>query len=149
MKFIPRLPSHLQLEMCLRRQLACHLAGAGLGGIGVIHNWSIPLLPEISFQTKYGQPPPPLPAPDHPSPITCLLELETYFCFHLFTVLFSFLEHRNRFPFPMCGIWKRKHVSVSKWSPWKWKCVSVSNVLRLETTPIETILENSILNQQP
>jgi hypothetical protein len=41
MKFIPYLPSQLQLEMCWRRQAACHLAGVGLGGIGVICNWFI------------------------------------------------------------------------------------------------------------
>jgi hypothetical protein len=50
MKFIPHLPSQLQLEMCLWRQSACHLAGAGSGGIGVIHKWFI-------------EPPPSLPTP--------------------------------------------------------------------------------------
>ena len=93
--------------------------------------------------------PPPLPEPDHPSSITCLLGLETSFCFHLFTVLFSFLGNGNVFLLPMSGIWKMKRVSVSKWSPWKRKYVFISNVLHLETTPIETILEISILNQQP
>jgi hypothetical protein len=77
--------------------------------------------------------------------ITCLLELETSFCFHLLTVQFSFWGNRNAFLFPMRGIWKWKRVSVSKWSPWKWKCVSISIMLHLETTPMETVLENSIV----
>jgi hypothetical protein len=36
--------------MCLWRQSACHLAGAGSGGIGGIHKWFI-------------EPPPSLPTP--------------------------------------------------------------------------------------
>ena len=37
--FHPHLPSQIQLEMCLWRQSACHLVGAGSGGIGVILHW--------------------------------------------------------------------------------------------------------------
>jgi hypothetical protein len=39
-------PSQHQLELCLQcpKALACHLAGAGSGGIGLIHNRSISLL---------------------------------------------------------------------------------------------------------
>ncbi len=42
----PPVPSQHQLELCLQRPkaLACHLAGAGSGGIGPIHNRSISLL---------------------------------------------------------------------------------------------------------
>ncbi len=39
--FNPHLPYQLQLEMCLWRQSACHLAEAGSGGVQAIHNWSI------------------------------------------------------------------------------------------------------------
>jgi hypothetical protein len=43
---VPPVPSQHQLELCLRcpKASACHLAGAGLGGIGLIHNRSISLL---------------------------------------------------------------------------------------------------------
>ena len=37
--FHPHLPYQIQLEMCLWRQSACHLVGAGSGGIGVILHW--------------------------------------------------------------------------------------------------------------
>ena len=37
--FNPHLPYQIQLEMCLWRQSACHLVGAGSGGIGVILHW--------------------------------------------------------------------------------------------------------------
>ena len=37
-------------DVLVTPQSACHLAGVGLGGIGVIHNWFI-------------EPPPPLPTP--------------------------------------------------------------------------------------
>jgi hypothetical protein len=43
---VPPVLSQHQLELCLRcpKALACHLAGAGSGGIGLIHNRSISLL---------------------------------------------------------------------------------------------------------
>jgi hypothetical protein len=42
----PPVPSQHQLKLCLRcpKASACHLAGAGSGGIGLIHNRSISLL---------------------------------------------------------------------------------------------------------
>ncbi len=45
-KWSPPIPAQHQLELCLRRPkaLACHLAGAGSGGIGLIHNRSISFL---------------------------------------------------------------------------------------------------------
>ncbi len=43
---VPSIPSQHQLELCLQhpKASACHLAGAGSGGIGLIHNRSISLL---------------------------------------------------------------------------------------------------------